>query len=257
MKNNYEARRANRISAYKHLAEKNQRASKAAMEKSSHMASVIPMGQPILVGHHSEKSDRAYRNKISNEMGKSVELEKKADYYADKAAAAESNNAISSDDPNALPKLREKLEDLQRNQETMKAANKYIRAKDKDGFLTIPGMQEKHWNELTEPGRFGGLGFASFSLTNNNANIRRIRERIAALEKLEATTTTETKVGDVIVRQNVEANRTQIVFPSIPSEEIRTELKKNAFKWSRYEGAWQRFLSDSAYRIALRIANMF
>jgi hypothetical protein len=32
---------------------------------------------------------------------------------------------------------------------------------------------------------------------------------------------------------NVEANRLQLFLPSIPSEEIHRELKRNGFHWSR------------------------
>lgn len=49
------------------------------------MASVIPMRQPILVGHHSEGRNRRYREKIWNTTGKSVKAQGKAGYYADKA----------------------------------------------------------------------------------------------------------------------------------------------------------------------------
>ena len=52
------------------------------------------MGQPILVGHHSEKGDRRYREKIHNTFGKSFEKKDKAKYYADKAESIENNNDI-------------------------------------------------------------------------------------------------------------------------------------------------------------------
>jgi len=40
-------------------AEKAKTRADALSEQSHKMMSVIPMGQPILVGHHSEKRDRA------------------------------------------------------------------------------------------------------------------------------------------------------------------------------------------------------
>jgi hypothetical protein len=70
------------------------RADKAAAESSAlhkradSMASVIPLGQPILVGHHSEKRDRNYRERIFNTMGKAVAASEKADYYRDRVRAA-------------------------------------------------------------------------------------------------------------------------------------------------------------------------
>jgi len=48
------------------------------------------------------------------------------------------------------------------------------------------------------------------------------------------------------VIQNEEANRLQLVFEGKPSEEFRTMLKKNGFKWSPKNGAWQRQLTNNA-----------
>lgn len=59
-----------------------------ASDESSRMASFIPLGQPILVGHHSEKSDRAYRARIWAKMDKSVEESKKAKYWNRRAESA-------------------------------------------------------------------------------------------------------------------------------------------------------------------------
>lgn len=52
---------------------------------------------------------------------------KKADYYRHKAKAAEQNSAISSDDPQAVEKLKEKLQRLQKLQDHMKTVNAYYR----------------------------------------------------------------------------------------------------------------------------------
>ena len=39
------------------------------------MASIIPFGQPILVGHHSEKRDRNYRGRIHKKFERSFEAQ--------------------------------------------------------------------------------------------------------------------------------------------------------------------------------------
>lgn len=95
------------------------------------MAECIPFGQPIIVGHHSEKRDRAFRNKIANNFDKGFEALDKAKYYEHKAQAAENNTAISSDDPEAIKLLKEKLEKLINNQEFMKTVNKIVNSKRK------------------------------------------------------------------------------------------------------------------------------
>lgn len=89
----------------------------------------IPMGQPLLVDHHSYKSDKNYRDRTWGKMEKSFEAGKKADYYRSKAEAAENNSAVSSDDPEAVTKLKEKLQQRQDLQSHMKKVNAYTTAK--------------------------------------------------------------------------------------------------------------------------------
>lgn len=54
-------------------------------ERSHSMTENIPMGQPILMGHHSEAGHRRILEKSWNAMGKSVEESKKAENYSYRA----------------------------------------------------------------------------------------------------------------------------------------------------------------------------
>ena len=49
---------------------------------------------------------------------------------------------------------------------------------------------------------------------------------------------------------NFEEDRLQILFDKIPDTEMRTTLKRNAFKWSPRNQAWQRQLTVNAVRAA-------
>ena len=112
--NHYEMKIAQRKERLEALAEKFDRESDALCEKSLEMAGTIPpLGQPILIGHHSEKADRCYRNRMNNKMRKSIEMQSKAAYYKEKAAAV-GMGGISSDDPEALEKLKQKLTTLEK-----------------------------------------------------------------------------------------------------------------------------------------------
>lgn len=63
----------------------------------------IPMGQPILVGHHSEKAHRSVLDKSWNAMGKSVEFSNKAESYESRVAYWESKaNTINLSMPESL-----------------------------------------------------------------------------------------------------------------------------------------------------------
>ena len=55
---------------------------------------------------------------------------------------------------------------------------------------------------------------------------------------------------------NYEADRLQILFDAMPSEEMRSKLKMRAFKWSPRFQAWQRQLTDNAVDAARQVLNL-
>lgn len=255
MKHNFEERKQNRIQFAKEQAEKNKIKADGLYNHAKEMNAMIPLGQPIMVGHHSEQKDRNFRNRINNTYGKAFEALDKAAYYEEKAKTIESHDAIASDDPKAVEKLKAKLNALQALQEFMKQANNCIRKQDRDAFLKLPDGTPERWEKINTPDVMGCRGFAHYKLQNNNANIRRIKGRILLLEKMATKTTAEIEINDVRLVQNVEANRVQLVFPSKPSEEHRKKLKSNGFRWSPSEGAWQRHLTPQAISIARQLLN--
>ena len=163
---------------------------------------------------------------------------------------------ISSDDPLALDKLKLKLRKLEELQEEMKAANAAIRMKNKeagDAKLAELGYTEEEIVKLRAPDFCGRIGYPAYQLQNNNANIRRIRQRIAELEKKKENPAEgwEFDGGKVVVNQGV--NRLQIIFDDRPDADLRSELKGEGFRWAPSQGAWQRQLTDNAMRAARRI----
>ena len=255
MKHNFEERRQHRLDHAHEQAEKNEKLSDDLYNQAKSMAAAIPFGQPILIGHHSERSDRAYRERIHNTLGKAFATQEKADYYERKAATIENNTAIFSDDPEAIQKLKADLQHLKDEHAFIKAANPLIKKGDKETFLTLPLATEAMWTELTTPGYTGKIGFASYALSYKRAEIRRVEDRIALLEKMANRPTSETVINGVTLVENVEANRVQLKFPGIPSEEVRQKLKSHGFRWCRTESAWQRHLTPWAIHIARGILN--
>ena len=57
------------------------------------MASVIPFGQPILVGHHSERRDRSYRDRIRSTEDRAVDALTDGQDAGHRARAARANQA--------------------------------------------------------------------------------------------------------------------------------------------------------------------
>lgn len=163
---------------------------------------------------------------------------------------------ISSDDPQAVEKLETKLAALEKHQEMMKAANAAIRMKDPakgDAKLAELGYTPEDIAKLREPDFCGRIGYPAYALQNNNANIRRIRGRIAELKKRTESTPEgwEFDGGRVVV--NTTENRLQVIFDGKPDADVRTELKGEGFRWAPSQGAWQRQLTDNAMRAARRL----
>lgn len=233
--------------------------SDAAFKRAHVIADGIPMGQPILVGHHSEKRHRRDIAKIDSGMRKGIEEDKHAKALA-RSAEAIGSGGISSDDPAAVRKLKEELVPLRRDQERMTAANAALRKHAKAGpeaqiaAIVATGLPEKLARKLLEPDFAGRIGFPAYALTNNSANIRRIEKRIAELSAKEeaperAPTIADVPgVGEVRIEDNKDLNRTQIRFANgKPPDAIRAKLKSAAFKWAPSEGAWQRHMSGGAW----------
>ncbi|MGE4431666.1 MAG: hypothetical protein AB7E05_13080 [Sphingobium sp.] len=149
----------------------------------------------------------------------------------------------------------------------MKAINALIRkhklTEDGDGPTRLAAMAREGNHPIGEaaarsvltPSCFGTRGFESFSLTNNNAEIRRLAGRIeqvkAKLVRAEAVESGEAenrtrRVGNVEIVENVAEDRLQILFPGKPDGETRSALKRHGFRWSPSQGAWQRQLTNAA-----------
>ena len=254
----YESRKEERIAGYEERSLKATQESEARRKGVEDITKHIPMGQPILVGHHSEKGARRDAERIQRGMEKTIEAGKKAEYYEQKAASAEASTAISSDDPEAVVKLKEKVQKLEAEQELMKKINAAWRKfNKKPESLEKSDLEEKYKVAIRKykPEYSWDKGpFPSYSLTNNNAKIRNTKERLKELiEKSQDVTTTLYDENDIQIIDNVEENRVQIFFPGKPSADIRKKLSSNGFNFSRTNGAWQRKRSPSASHLAVSI----
>ena len=239
-------------------ADKADREGDARIKRADSDASAIPLGQPILVGHHSEKRDRRFRDRIHNNLSKGYELKNKAGDLRARAASV-GTAGVSSDDPDAIEKLREQLAELEKKQRYYKAINKALRAFDRSGSddeLKKLALSDVLIEKLKQPDDFGDRGIPAYKLSNNNSNMRRIRKRIEALSKAADDRTSEQVHGDIRIVDNVEENRVQIFFPATPTTDVRKKLKQNGFRWSPTAGAWQRHRSNAALWWARRCCGL-
>jgi hypothetical protein len=74
----YLAKRTARHQRLLAAAARAQRDSTAQLTEAARMAGCIPLGQPVLVGHHSEGRDRNFRARIDNKSRLGYELHLKA-----------------------------------------------------------------------------------------------------------------------------------------------------------------------------------
>ena len=163
---------------------------------------------------------------------------------------------ISADDPQAVQKLEAKLEKLQAAQDTMKAVNAYYRKhKTLDGCPNLSAESiEKMKSEMSSQWHIEDKPYPSWALSNNNAEIRRVKGRIAELTKKQETAYAGWEFDGGTVEANKEDNRLQIFFEEKPDEKTRETLKENGFRWSPKAGAWQRQLNDNAIYAADRLS---
>lgn len=109
--NAYEERKAAKIERIeKRIERKKDFASKNDLSLFGEEKCRIPLGQPILVGHHSERRHRKHLEQINNKVRKGYEAAKEASRLEDKIESISNRRAIDSDNPNASSLLQQKLD---------------------------------------------------------------------------------------------------------------------------------------------------
>ena len=254
--NDYEQRKQDRIDRYLEKAGKARAESSALSQQAHTMLSAIPLGQPMLPDHYSYKSDKRYRDRIDTKMRQSISADEKADYYEGKARAAANNRAISSDDPDAVQKLQEKLTALEKLQAKMKTTNAYYRKHQTcRGCEGITDEEAARLDQRVKDGySWETAPYPAYALSNNNQEIHRIKKRLETLTQNREVGFQGWEFDGGKVVANDDQNRLQIFFDEIPPAEVREALKGHGFRWARSEGAWQRQLSSNAIYAARHIA---
>jgi hypothetical protein len=250
-------KRQARIDRMRRAAGKMAAESTARLKSARATGDRIPMGQPILVGHHSEKRHRRDLARIDAGYRKAFELQKNAEGLTRRADAAEKGRGgISSDDPEAVAQLRAKLRDLNESREKWKEINATLRRRgDVMGNLAKLGLNTATAQALLRKDFAGRVGIPDYRIKNSAAEARRIEQRI---EQLEARAAAKPKgpetLGPVTITEA--DNRVRMEFPGKPSDAIRTRLKRMGFKWAPSVGAWQRHASNAAWYHARAIAKL-
>lgn len=187
----WQARQDAKAERYQGYADNAASRSQSASDAAHALSDMIPLGQPILVGHHSEGRARRDADRIHNGHRKAIDESRRSDYWQVRANHAASNRSISSYDPDAIDKLRSKLVQLEAERDGMKAINAAFKRAGlvKGGKITAELIEAAAQHvELSERSRANlltmhrfGWETAVFDLSHINANIRRYRQRLEAL----------------------------------------------------------------------------
>lgn len=116
--------RAERFSGY---SDKRAGESEQALAYVETLASAIPFGQPILVGHHSERRARRDAQRIENGMKRAVMLFERAEYWQERAQASRCH-AKYKERPDVRYRRIKKIEaDLRKSEKTIAKSEKYLK----------------------------------------------------------------------------------------------------------------------------------
>ena len=96
--------------------------------------------------------------------------------------------------------------------------------------------------------------FESYQITNNGAEIRRLKERLTQLRREQSRGEVPDEIiNGVILRENRDENRLQLLYNGKPDDETIAKLKSHGFHFSPTHRAWQRLLNENARSAAKRV----
>src|SRR6266700_6632794 len=181
----YRERRERRADRLREWAAKRAAKSEAAFDRAHDVAGQIPLGQPVLIGHHSERRHRRDLARIDGAMGAGVQHGKVADRMGERADNIEAalQASIYDDDPDAIEQLRKRIAALEAERDRIKAYNASCRRGQRE-----PSLLDEHQRANLEtvarvaPYQIGkGGSFPSYALSNLSGNLARNRQRLALL----------------------------------------------------------------------------
>ncbi|MGD8165357.1 DUF3560 domain-containing protein [Pantoea sp. FN0307] len=120
-------RQEERAERFEEYSEKRAAESGQVLAAVDSLASAIPFGQPILVGHHSERRARKHAQKIENGMRRAVNLFETSEYW-ERRAEASLRHAAYKERPDVRWRRIKKIEaDLRKADRRLQECQKFIK----------------------------------------------------------------------------------------------------------------------------------
>lgn len=217
----------------------------ASLTQARAMGEAIPLGQPILVGHHSERADRRYRGRIDSTYRKAFEHGQKAESMAARSAGitAQLDRSIYSDDHDAIDRLNERIAELEAERDRVKAYNASCRQAAKSGGTgDLSLLDDRQRADILStakvcPYQIGpGGAFPAYHLSNLSGNIKRYRDRLAEVERRQEKTARTEEAGGVLVETVGGGRYARVTFTEKPGRDVIVALKAAGFRWG--SGSW-------------------
>ena len=225
---------------YRRKAERLREKAEERFQRSDELTRGIPFGQPILVGHHSEKRHRAAIRKSQDAASKGLEhLEaaKQAEW-----SESQAGRAILGRDPEAIEAMREKIADLEERRDLMKKINKAYR---KGGWEEVGDISPK-----LEVCPYEKQPFPGWELSNLGANIRRCKRRLQQLEERQMATAGKICHAEYTIEKDPAEDRIRLRFTERLSRDDFKRVRSLGFRWSRANTAFQRHYNNAgAYAV--------
>jgi hypothetical protein len=253
-----EDRQAMFVSAFNDVADRYAGMTRAYLSSHSRVMSTMIAGPSNFpVASQRKKSDAA-----DKKLHDAAEYLNKAPARLLKVLRGRIDNSLNSQLAEAETKLKAREDDQAQMKAVNTAHGKFLKdpaSLDKTGFSESlkKTIREYKPNYSWEP-----HPYPPYSLSNNNAEIRRMRARVDELKRRaeqadESTEQEEAHAEDenmpVRMVRNAELGRLQLLFDGKPTDEVRGALKAAGFRWSPSNSAWQRQLTDNAVYAANQI----
>lgn len=170
----YRERRERRAKRRREWAEGREAKADAAHQASHDAVAGIPFGQPILVGHHSEGGHRRAIERSQSQASKAIEHGDMARRHTEAADTIERQLGASvyDDDPDAIERLRERIEKREAQREQMKKRNALYRAEHRAELKAMTPYQREQ-----------AVPHPAWELSNLSGCIGRDKARLARLER--------------------------------------------------------------------------
>lgn len=201
-------------------------------EASARYVEGIPFGQPILVGHHSEKRHRRALENSWNAMGRAVELSDKAKRHEQVADTLRDRleTTIFSDDENAIAELEARITEREAERDGIKAFNASCRKGAPDVMLL-----SDHWRTRYEALYKRGP-LPAYALSNLSGRIKTDRDRIKSIRYQSVRSAKAEAAGGMFISRSTDNEYCNVTFAEKPDRSVIEALKAARFYWGG--GTW-------------------